>query len=185
MIYAESWEDALSVHKDWEGCSSRCKEEARGHEEAEEVMPLPLIAAGIMAARIAARSPVARAVAKRGLKKAVSGAKKVAPTAVKKAATAATTRAKEALAQPGQRGWYVKAFQPFRERQAALKATEKAARAKDKAAIKAHFAGTSSSSPKIRPRPPGLKPQKRWTVVDRARMVPRPPKIRQRRERSR
>ena len=44
-------------------------------------MPLPLIAAGIMAARIAARSPVARAVAKRGLKKAVSGTKKVATKA--------------------------------------------------------------------------------------------------------
>ena len=48
-------------------------------------MPLPLLPAAITAAKLAGRSPAARAVAKRGLKKAVAGvkaAKKAAPSTV-------------------------------------------------------------------------------------------------------
>ena len=36
VTYAKSWEDALSVHEDWKGCSSCGQEEASSKEE--EVM---------------------------------------------------------------------------------------------------------------------------------------------------
>ena len=76
-------------------------------------------------------------------------AKKVAPTVVKKAATKAVKESENIIEKAAAKGdqlaikllkeqkastWYVKAFQPWRERQALKTAADKAARAKDKAA---------------------------------------------------
>ena len=86
-----------------------------------------------------------------GIKKklATTVAKKAAPTVVKKAATKAVKESENIIEKAAAKGdqlaikllkeqkastWYVKAFQPWRERQALKTAADKAARAKDKAA---------------------------------------------------
>ena len=48
VTYAKSWEDALSVHEDWKGCSSSGQEEASSKEE-EVMESMPVKSSSVIA----------------------------------------------------------------------------------------------------------------------------------------